>query len=95
MVVSAGTNSATTASISIWRGQGRKATDLALLRKAGIEVGEGVIFQFYPAAVEQRLAQLEVQFKGRQPAEIRRTQFRIVPGSDGYEFEVVSQETLR
>lgn len=79
----------------IWRGQGRKATDLALLSKAGIEVGEGVIFQFYPPAVEQRLAQLEVRFKGRQPGEIRRTQFRIVPASGGYDFEVVSQETLR
>lgn len=79
----------------IWRGQGRKATDLALLRKAGVEVGEGVILQFYPPEVEKKLAQLEVQFKGRQPAEIRRTQFRIVPGSDGYDFEVVSQEPLR
>ena len=79
----------------IWRGQGRKATDMALLRKAGVEVGEGVIFQFYPPAVEQRLAQLEVQFKGRTPGEIRRTQFRVIPGGDGYDFEVVSQEPLR
>ena len=79
----------------LWRGQGRKASDLALLHKAGIEVGEGVIFQFYPPAVEQRLAQLEVQYKGRQPAEIRRTQFRVVPGDDGYDFEVASQEPLR
>jgi hypothetical protein len=79
----------------IWRGQGRKASDLALLRKAGIEVGEGVILQFYPPGAEQRLAQLEVQYKGRQPAEIRRTQFKIVPGGDGYDFEVVAQEPLR
>ncbi len=79
----------------LWRGQGRKGSDLALLRKAGIEVGEGVIFQFYPPGVEQRLTQLEVQYKGRQPAEIRRTQFRVIPASGGYDFEVVSQETLR
>jgi hypothetical protein len=79
----------------IWRGSGRKGTDLALLRKAGIEVGEGVILQFYPPNVEQRLAQLEVQYKGRQPGEIRRTQFRIVPGGEAYDFEVASQETLR
>ncbi len=79
----------------IWRGSGRKGSDIALLRKAGIEVGEGVILQFYPPNVEQRLSQLEVQYKGRQPGEIRRTQFRIVPGGEGYDFEVVSQETLR
>ena len=79
----------------IWRGQGRKATDLALLRKAGVEVGEGVFLQFYPPAVEQRLAQLEVQFKGRQPGEIRRTQFRVVSNGGGYDLEVVSQESLR
>ncbi len=79
----------------IWRGQGRKAQDLALLRKAGVEVGEGVIFQFYPAGAEANLSQLEVKFKGRQPSEIRRTQFRVVPTSDSYDFEVASQETLR
>ncbi len=79
----------------IWRGANRKGSDVALLRKAGIEVGEGVILQFYPPTVEQRLAQLEVQYKGRQPGEIRRTQFRVIPGGEGYDFDVVSQETLR
>ncbi len=78
----------------IWRGQGRKTSDLGLLRKAGIEVGEGVIFQFYPQSVQERLGQLEVQYKGRQPAEIRKTQFRVVPRGDSYGFEVVMQEPL-
>jgi hypothetical protein len=79
----------------MWRGQGRKGTDIALLRKAGIEVGEGVIIQFYPAEIQAKLAQLEVRYKGRQPGEIRRTQFRVVPEGDTYVFEVVAQEPLR
>jgi hypothetical protein len=79
----------------LWRGQGRKGTDIALLRKAGVEVGEGVIIQFYPAQVQAQLAQLEVRYKGRQPGEIRRTQFRIVPQSNTYAFEVIAQEPLR
>jgi hypothetical protein len=79
----------------IWRGQGRKAQDLVLLRKAGIEVGEGVIFQFYPPGAEAKLAQLEARFKGRQPSEIRRTQFRVAPSGESYDFEVATQETLR
>jgi hypothetical protein len=80
---------------ALWRGQGRKGADVALLRKAGIEVGEGVIIQFFPPTVEANLAQLEVRYKGRQPAEIRRTQFRIMGQGDSYTFEVVAQEALR
>jgi hypothetical protein len=79
----------------LWRGQGRKGTDIALLRKAGIEVGENVIIQFYPAEIEAKLAQLEVRYKGRQPGEIRRTQFRVFPSGDTYVFDVVAQEPLR
>ena len=79
----------------IWRGQGRKASDIALLTKAGANVGEGVIFQFYPNKVEDVLAQLEVRFKGRQPGEIRSTRFAVVPTDNGYGFEVVSQDPLR
>ena len=79
----------------IWRGQGRKGSDLALLRKAGIEVGDEVILQFYPDQAQQKLAQLEGRYKGRSPAEIRRTQFRVVPSGGSYDFEVASQETLR
>ncbi|MDX2039144.1 MAG: hypothetical protein SFX72_21035 [Isosphaeraceae bacterium] len=78
----------------IWRGQGRKAQDLTLLRKAGIDVGDAIIFQFYPKEVQDRLAQVEVRYKGRQPAEIRRTQFRVVPNGNTYDFAVVSQEPL-
>jgi hypothetical protein len=79
----------------LWQGRGRKASDVALLKKAGIDVGEGVVIQFYPDKVEEALAQLEVRYKGRQPAEIRVTRFAVVPKGDGYGFEVLAQETLR
>jgi hypothetical protein len=79
----------------LWQGRGRKASDVALLRKAGIDVGEGVVIQFYPKQVESTLAQLEVRYKGRQPSEIRMTRFSVVPKGNGYGFSVLAQETLR
>ncbi len=79
----------------VWRGQGRKASDLALLAKAGLDVGEGLIFQYYPERIESILAQLEVRYKGKQPAEIRNTRFGVVQTGSGYGFEVLSQEYLR
>jgi hypothetical protein len=79
----------------LWQGQGRKASDVALLAKAGIDVGEGVIFQFYPRGVEDTLAQLEVRYRGRQPSEIRVTRFSVVAQGDGYGFAVLDQQTLR
>ena len=79
----------------LWQGRGRKASDVALLKKAGIDVGEGVVMQFYPKGVERTLSELEVRYKGRQPAEIRVTRFSVVPRGDGYGFSVLAQEPLR
>ena len=79
----------------LWEGRGRKGSDVALLKKAGIDVGEGVVIQFYPKTVEQALAQAEVRYKGRQPAEIRFTRFSVVPRDDVYGFAVLAQEKLR
>jgi hypothetical protein len=79
----------------LWQGRGRKASDVALLQKAGIQVGEGVVMQFYPKAVENQLAQLEVRYRRRQPAEIRFTRFSVVRSGEGYGFTVVAQEPLR
>ena len=45
--------------------------------------------------MEERLAQLEVNYRGRQPAEIRVTRFQVVPGKGGYDFKVIAQELLR
>ncbi len=79
----------------LWQGRGRSAQDIELLRKAGLEVGEGVIFHFYPKGVEEQLAQLEVRHRGRQPAEIRVTRFTVVPTGNAYGFKVLDQQTLR
>jgi hypothetical protein len=79
----------------IWQGRGRKGSDLALLQKAGIEVGDAAVFQFYPPEAERKLAEKEVRFKGRQPGEIRVTRFIVVPSGGTYDFQVVAQEALR
>jgi hypothetical protein len=79
----------------LWQGAGRKESDLALLKKAGITVGENVVLQFYPPGVEDRLAQLEVRYRGRQPGEIRVTRFQVVPSGNSYDFKVIAQEPLR
>ena len=79
----------------VWQGGSRMGSDMALLKKAGIDVGEGAIFQFYPKRVEAALAQLEVRYKGRQPIEVRKTRFVVVPEGGGFGFAVQSQEPLR
>lgn len=78
----------------LWEGRVRKAADLALLSKAGIDVGDGIVIQFYPKRVENTLAQLEVRYRGRSPAEIRVTRFSVVPQGNSYGFVVLSQQTL-
>ena len=71
----------------LWQGSGRKASDLALLKKAGVEVGENVVLQFYPPGVEERLARLEMSYRGRQPSEIRVTRFQVVPAGNRLRFQ--------
>ena len=80
----------------LWQGGGRRQSDIELLRKAGIEVGQrGVIFQFFPGQVEQILSRLEQQYKGLQPLEIRTTKFTVVPTGNRFAFEVIDQQALR
>ena len=79
----------------LWQGGGRKSSDIALLKKAGIDVGDNVVLQFYPADVEEKLRQKEVRYRGRQPSEIRVTRFQVVPTDSGYDFKVIAQEALR
>ncbi|MFN0050727.1 MAG: hypothetical protein ACKV0T_00960 [Planctomycetales bacterium] len=78
-----------------WQGGGRKQADLQLFRKAGIDVGGGVIFQFYPKPIEDRLAQLELDYRKRKATEIRRTYFAVNRKDQGYEFAVIRQTLLR
>lgn len=78
----------------VWQSNTRKASDVELLRKAGIEVGDSPIFHFYPKAVEDTLAQMEVRHKGRQPAEIKATRFSVVSKGGSYGFAILAQEPL-
>ena len=70
---------ATTGSTSSGRAGAARRPTSPCSQKAGIDVGEGVVIQFYPKEVEDQLAQLEVRYRGRQPAEIRVTRFSVVP----------------
>jgi hypothetical protein len=78
-----------------WQGGGRKQADLQIFRKAGIEVGEGVMFHFYPKATEDKLARLELAYRNRKAREIRRTYFAVEKKADGYDFTVVHQTYLK
>ena len=63
----------------LWQGRGRKESDLALFKKAG-DRGRRDRVPVLSQEAEQRLAELEVSYKGRQPGEIRVTRFQVVPG---------------
>jgi hypothetical protein len=79
----------------LWQGGERKESDVALLKKAGIDVGaRSAIFQFYKKGVEDVLSQLEVRYKGRNPAEIRVTRFTVIPSGRSYAFQVIDQQPL-
>lgn len=79
----------------LWQGGSRRGNDIELLKKAGINVGNAPVFQFYPKDVENTLRQLEAKYKGRQPIEIRATKFLVIPVGGKYGFKVTSQEPLR
>jgi hypothetical protein len=79
----------------LWQGRGRKPSDIELFKRAGVDIGDENVFQFYSPETERRLAELEVRYKGRSPGEIRITRFQVVPKGSTYDFSVVAQETLR
>ncbi|MGQ0634964.1 MAG: hypothetical protein ACT4QC_10160 [Planctomycetaceae bacterium] len=78
-----------------WQAGNRKQADVQLLRKAGVEVGAGTIFHFYPKETEDRLAHLELNYRNRRANEIRRTYFAVKRGASGYDFEVIRQTYLK
>jgi hypothetical protein len=78
-----------------WRGGGRKQADLQLFKKAGIEVGAGLIFHFYPKDTENRLAHLELAYRNRKANDIRHTYFSVDRAGNGYEFSVAHQTFLK
>ncbi len=77
-----------------WQGGGRRTADLQLFQRAGIDVGGGLIFQFYPKNTENILARLELDYKNRRAMEIRRTYFAVRKIAAGYEFYVTRQTLL-
>ncbi|MBI3866326.1 MAG: hypothetical protein HY290_30975 [Planctomycetia bacterium] len=78
-----------------WQGGGRKQADMQIFRRAGIDVGQGAMFQFYAKATEDKLARLELAYRNRTAKEIRRTYFAVDRAEGGYAFSVVHQTYLR
>lgn len=78
-----------------WRGGNRQQADLQLFRKAGVEVGSGLLFHFYPKATENQLAHLELNYRKRKANDIRRTFFTVNRSEAGYEFVVAHQTYLK
>jgi hypothetical protein len=77
-----------------WRQGGLKQADESLLQRAGIDAKGKIALQFYPADVENRLAQLEIAFAGRDPSQIRKTRFGVRGDSGRFEFYVIDQAAL-
>ena len=79
-----------------WRGGLRKAGDLDLFQKAGVNATNAVmILHFYPPKTENVLANIEQNYKNRKAIEIKRTYFVVRRAKDGYEFAVSSQTYLK
>lgn len=78
-----------------WQGGARRKADLQLFQKAGIDVGQGVLMQFYPPDVEKLLFRLELEYKKRPLPEIRRTFYSTRPTDKGYEFYVTQQSYFK
>lgn len=79
-----------------WAGQSRRKYDIELLTSAGIKVdANSFIIQFMPKKIEDKIAQTEYNFKGRQPGEIKKTKFKIVSSGNTFDFQVISQETWK
>jgi hypothetical protein len=67
------------------------ALDRRLAEKAGIADKGGIILQFYPAATQAILYELEQKHAGRSPEEIRHTVFRVTRAGDRFVFSVEEQ----
>ncbi|MCA9074784.1 MAG: hypothetical protein KDA93_07115 [Planctomycetaceae bacterium] len=79
-----------------WQSGERRASDEALLKKAGVPATrQSIIFHFYPLKTEQQLASIEYNYRKRPAAEIRRTYFMAKKQGSGYIFDVTRQTYLR
>lgn len=78
-----------------WRGGSRKALDLQIFQKAGVNASQGLVMHFYPQNTENMLANLELQYRNKKADQIKRTYFVVRKTKDGYEFAVSSQTYLK
>lgn len=72
----------------------RLEADLAMADRAGVATDGKTLIQFYSDATEQSLLNLEVNYRGLQPSQIRKTTFEVVADGAGFRFEVVEQIPL-
>lgn len=78
-----------------WKGGELVAADRKLLAKAGIHAQGKDLWHFFPAATQQRMAEVERAHANRDPKEIKRTRFEIRPAKkQEYEFVVVEQDLI-
>jgi hypothetical protein len=78
-----------------WKRGNLAALEAKLMLKAGISTKDKTLTHFYPKPVETRLARLEKSYAGRDPADIRRTRFKVRPLENqpkAYEFYVEEQD---
>ena len=75
----------------IWQDAARREADRELLKRAGLPAEGAVIAQFFPARLEEKLAELERSHANRRPEEIRLTQFGVRRAQGGHEFHVAQQ----
>lgn len=79
-----------------WKGGTRKALDLQLFQKAGVDASNAVILMhFYPPETENQLAVLELEYKKRKANEIKKTYFAVRAAKEGYEFTITSQTSIK
>ena len=78
-----------------WKGGTRKGVDLQLFQKAGIDASNALIMHFYPQETENQLAVLELQYKNRKAADIKKTYFSVRSAKQGFEFAITSQTGIK
>ena len=78
-----------------WRRGALAEADRRLLASSGVNVGDKVVVLFFPEVAEQKLAELEKKFAGREPSAILRTRFGVRAAGRSYEFYVIDQTPLK
>lgn len=78
-----------------WKGGTRKGVDVQLFQKAGVDANNALIMHFYPPQTENQLAVLELDYKKRKAAEIKKTYFSVRSAKEGYEFTITSQTPIK